>query len=1004
MKQILFLFLLLSLLSLQAQNAERVNLPPTLVIRENNQLIPIVLEKLDIDVSIRGLLAETTMTMTFYNTQTRVLEGELLFPLPEGATISGYALDINGSLMDGVIVEKHEARIAFEKEVRKGVDPGLVEWTKGNNFRTRVYPIPASGRRTIRVRYIQELLLHTHQDSSDSTTPPLQNVYYLPLRFKNSIPYFSLKILLSGDRKPREIQGSIPLEFKNMEGDYFASLETRNITLSQDLFLYFTALEENFCQVESDRDGEHYFLGHLIPQLDGVLSSKKTIHKVLLFWDASLSREKTNKNKEFELLETLCQTWQNLTFDILVFRNAPEPTKTIQIQQGNTQELLQFLNQLHYDGGTHFSCFSKMPVSSYDFALLFTDGLFTQGDCQGFTFETPLYPISTDSRADHGLLKYLASQSGGEYFNLNRYQNSFVKDHIGVPSLVFLKAEYNPKEIQDVYPASRELFQGRLDITGRLLVPEATLTVHWGFGNTPLSTTELRLKKTDSVKTGLFPRFWAQKKINQLAVFPDKNKEELVRLGRRFGLVTPGTSLLVLETLEQFVEHNIEPPESHPELRNQWLKRMDELWATKNAKQKEKIEQVVALWNVRVEWWNQDFSNWQENLKKQKPELKEDHDERSLTEDHNESEESAPESSEGQRHRTGRMEGDDDDAPSGAPPSPKKSAPQEQAPTIDIVIQSWDPNTPYLIAIKEAEANGKAYAEYLNQRVKHGEAPAYYLDCANYFLSKKDKTTGVRILSSLLELDLENPALLRVIAYRLAEESEFDLTIEILREVLRLRPEEPQSYRDLGLVLASRAEALFKNNSAQSIRDFEESMALLYQVVMGYWDRFAEIETIALMELNRVIAVTERLPQRELLNIQYPPLDPRLKKLLDVDVRILLSWDADLTDVDLWIIEPSGEKAYYGYQKTLIGGHVSRDFTQGYGPEEYCLRRLVSGSYEIQANYYGSSQQSLVGPATVKATVFTNYGRPDQQMKELTLRLAQVKEIVTIGKVELKAK
>jgi hypothetical protein len=34
-------------------------------------------------------------------------------------------------------------RAVFEAEVKKGVDPGLVEHSKGNSFTTRVYPIPA---------------------------------------------------------------------------------------------------------------------------------------------------------------------------------------------------------------------------------------------------------------------------------------------------------------------------------------------------------------------------------------------------------------------------------------------------------------------------------------------------------------------------------------------------------------------------------------------------------------------------------------------------------------------------------------------------------------------------------------------------------------------------------------------------------------------------------------------------------------------------------------------
>jgi hypothetical protein len=100
---------------------------PSLVVDEAGNKRPMVVEKVDIHVVIRGLLAETTTTLTFRNPHERVLEGELLFPLPEGATISGFGLDVGGQLVEGVIVEKNAARVAFETEVRKGVDPGLVD-------------------------------------------------------------------------------------------------------------------------------------------------------------------------------------------------------------------------------------------------------------------------------------------------------------------------------------------------------------------------------------------------------------------------------------------------------------------------------------------------------------------------------------------------------------------------------------------------------------------------------------------------------------------------------------------------------------------------------------------------------------------------------------------------------------------------------------------------------------------------------------------------------------
>ena len=148
--------------------------------------------------------------------------------------------------------------------------------------------------------------------------------------------------------------------------------------------------------------------------------------------------------------------------------------------------------------------------------------------------------------------------------------------------------------------------------------------------------------------------------------------------------------------------------------------------------------------------------------------------------------------------------------------------------------------------------------------------------------------------------------------------------------MLNLRPEEPQSYRDLALVLEQQEQ-------------YRAAIDLLYKVVLKNWDRFQEIELIALMELNHIV------PKARKAGIKNFDVDPRLIKLLDVDVRIVITWDADMTDIDLWVLEPSGEKAYYGYRKTLIGGLVSRDFTQGYGPEEYLLKEAVKGSFNIKA-------------------------------------------------------
>ena len=177
--------------------------------------------------------------------------------------------------------------------------------------------------------------------------------------------------------------------------------------------------------------------------------------------------------------------------------------------------------------------------------------------------------------------------------------------------------------------------------------------------------------------------------------------------------------------------------------------------------------------------------------------------------------------------------------------------------------------------------------------------------------------------------------------------------------------------------------------------DYARALDLLAKVVMGHWDqRFAQIELIALEELNAI------LPRAQAAGVKDIPVDKRVVKLLDVDVRIVMTWHADNTDIDLWVIEPSGEKAFYGHNRTTIGGLVGRDFTGGYGPEEYMVRRAMHGTYDIKANYYGSRAVELLGAVTVQVDVFTNFGRSEQQHKSLTLRLKENKQTVDIGQIE----
>ena len=193
-----------------------------------------------------------------------------------------------------------------------------------------------------------------------------------------------------------------------------------------------------------------------------------------------------------------------------------------------------------------------------------------------------------------------------------------------------------------------------------------------------------------------------------------------------------------------------------------------------------------------------------------------------------------------------------------------------------------------------------------------------------------------------------------------------------------LRKEEPQSYRDLGLAYA-------KNGEHQL------AIENLYKVIQSDWDgRFPEIELIALTEMNAIIANNK-------VNTDF--MDEKIIKNLPVDVRIVLDWDTDNCDIDLWVFDPTGEKCFYSHNKTKIGGIITNDFTRGYGPEVFLLKNAKRGKYKIQANYYGTSSQKLLGPVTLKLHFFTHYGTKQQKVKEVTLQLNKKQEVVDVAEI-----
>lgn len=181
-------------------------------------------------------------------------------------------------------------------------------------------------------------------------------------------------------------------------------------------------------------------------------------------------------------------------------------------------------------------------------------------------------------------------------------------------------------------------------------------------------------------------------------------------------------------------------------------------------------------------------------------------------------------------------------------------------------------------------------------------------------------------------------------------------------------------------------------------------MDALWQVVSRPWHgRFPGVELIALTELNAVVArhaaSSEKLPPLDLGMI-----DSKLLQHLPLDLRAVLTWDADNTDIDLWVSDPNGEATYYARPLSYQGGRMSADFVGGYGPEEFSLKSAKPGTYTVQAHFYGHRQQVVSSATTLMLRLTLGFGTPAQIDKDVILRLKGQGDKVLVGTFEIPAK
>jgi len=538
-----------------------------------NENPDVYLQSLDIQVEVTGNIASTRYTMIFKNKTERILEGELTFPLADGRSITHYALDINGKMREAVPVEKAKGTQVFEEIEQRRVDPGLLERVEGNNFRTRIYPIPSKGTRTISIGYEEELTLEK------------ELLYYrLPMAYPDPIEKFAVKATVwKSSQKPIVPKNGDEIRFDAAGENYVATLARQNYRPSRALIFALPAPADIPQVMTQPAQGSHYFLASVAPKME--TRKKQWDGELAIIWDVSLSGSQRNLKREIEMLDIIFAEKKNANVHLYFLNNKNVKKGEYKVSGGKWDKLKSTLQTAIFDGGTDFSQINvnnpKTSVSPYvegNEILFFSDGISTLGDAdflKNDKTDRPIHCVVSSAKADYSAMKLIAGKTKGKFVNVNTLSAEKLKSELLNETLQFLGVEHGD-DVREVYPSIAAPVHGNFSAAGISESDNAELTLLFGFGNTVEKRIKVKLetKAKNAASQGNIYKIWAQKKIAELDLDYEKNRAELTELGQQFGIVTRNTSLIVLETISDYVLYRIEPPATEPELLAEYQRRV----------------------------------------------------------------------------------------------------------------------------------------------------------------------------------------------------------------------------------------------------------------------------------------------------------------------------------------------------------------------------------------------------------------------------------------------
>jgi hypothetical protein len=534
--------------------------------------------KQTVHAALRSGIAETEVDQTFSNPSGQAIEGWYWFTVPPDAVVTSFALETNGQLIEGEVVEKREAAAKYAAAVRQQYDPALLEWVDGRSYRARIYPIPASGTRRVVLRYSQLLPM---------VEGKIRYVY--PLRSADPVRFdeFALSVDLGDDGAKSRVATSLDATIE--PGGSVVTMRRSGYVPVADFQLEMTPPKQpplRAWRFAAGADQADYVMLRYAPEIDfAKLPPQKGA--VVVVVDTSASGDEAERQLRAAEAEALLRALSDEDrFALVSVDVAPTvlyPDKGL--APASEASIAAALERLSEHGGGGATDLGSMFEPALDLlhgteqpAIVYVgDGAPTSGETSADGLmdrmrrslagsRARFFAVGVGSSARHELLGELTRAGGGMYLRVESADETTdealrLTSAVKTPTLTDVDVVFDAALDQPFFSATGKLSRGEelvlLARTHRALPPKVTIKGRLAGSD---FAHEYSLSIEGGVATGFVPSLWAAEYVRRLlgsGGVADDRRAKVLDLGLTYGLMTPYTSILALDSEGAYARQRI---------------------------------------------------------------------------------------------------------------------------------------------------------------------------------------------------------------------------------------------------------------------------------------------------------------------------------------------------------------------------------------------------------------------------------------------------------------